>query len=48
MKILVSCSLLLVSLSLQAAVGIIAGPVTNPGNGHTYYLLDTADWTNLR
>jgi hypothetical protein len=48
MRILAFCSFWLFSFSLQAAVAIIAGPVTNPGNGHTYYLLDTADWTNAQ
>lgn len=24
----------------------LAGPTTNPSNGHTYYLLDTSDWTD--
>ena len=29
----------LTSMNVQG--GIITGPVTNPANGHTYYLLDT-------
>ncbi len=38
---------LLVSLLLAASAchgGVVAGPTTNPANGHTYYLLSPADW----
>jgi Immunoglobulin I-set domain/Immunoglobulin domain/Regulator of chromosome condensation (RCC1) repeat len=28
------------------APGILAGPITNSSNGHTYYLLEPASWTN--
>jgi Concanavalin A-like lectin/glucanases superfamily/Lectin C-type domain len=50
MKTFTSCTLLLVMLSmnLRAAVGTIAGPVTNPANGHVYYLLAATDWTNAQ
>jgi hypothetical protein len=34
------------SLPARAAVGVIAGPVTNAANNHIYYLLDAAHWTN--
>jgi hypothetical protein len=27
------------------AQNVIAGPIVNPNNNHTYYLLDTASWT---
>jgi len=43
MKILAAFGIVSVSLSAQAA--IIAGPVTNPANGHTYYLLSSTTWT---
>jgi len=33
------------ALSLPARAGIIAGPVTNPANGHAYYLLSSTTWT---
>ena len=31
--------------SLTAEAGIVAGPVTSPVNGHTYYLLASNTWT---
>jgi len=34
---------LFVSASVQA--GILAGPIVNPTNGHSYYLLTTNTWT---
>lgn len=40
---------LLVTLVLalaSARAGVIAGPLTNPANGHLYYLLDADTWTN--
>jgi len=30
---------------VSARAGIIAGPATNPANGHTYYLLSSTTWT---
>ena len=47
MKKIFTC---LVSLWLGAAahgaLGIIAGPITNAADGHIYYLLEAASWTN--
>ncbi len=34
------------TITSEQGVGSIAGPVTNPSNGHTYYLLDSAAWTD--
>src|SRR6266567_7714364 len=35
-----------IALSAQiAGAGILAGPVVNPANGHTYYLVDDSTWT---
>jgi lectin-like protein len=36
--------LLLPVTHVQATV--LSGPMTNPANGHVYYLLDTASWTD--
>jgi hypothetical protein len=30
--------------SVSAAVGVLVGPVTNPSNGHDYYLLTAGSW----
>lgn len=38
-------ALAVAGLGLSAQAGIIAGPVTNPANGHTYYLLSPSTWT---
>ena len=38
-------ALLIIGLGLPAQAGVIAGPVTNPANGHTYYLLSPSTWT---
>ena len=43
MKTLVALAVAMVGLSVRA--GIIAGPVTNPANGHTYYLLSPGAWS---
>src|SRR5438046_3130392 len=43
MKIISALTVLTLCLSAKAA--IIAGPVTNPSNGHTYYLLSSSTWT---
>lgn len=43
MKTIVVLAVAVLGLSAQA--GIIAGPVTNPANGHTYYLLSPSQWT---
>ena len=41
----ITLTLLVLALSLTAQAAIIAGPVTNPSNGHTYYLLSSSTWT---
>jgi hypothetical protein len=38
-------ALLIIGLGLSAQAAVIAGPVTNPANGHTYYLLSPGTWT---
>jgi hypothetical protein len=43
MKIISAVAALTLSLTAKAA--IISGPVTNPSNGHTYYLLSSSTWT---
>lgn len=37
---------LTVSADVKALPLVITGPITNPSNGHTYYLLDISTWTN--
>jgi hypothetical protein len=39
-------ALLLWSVTSSAQVSPLAGPVINPANGHAYYLLPSASWTN--
>jgi hypothetical protein len=29
----------------SASAGIVTGPIVNPANGHSYYLLNSASWT---
>ncbi|MBI3941054.1 MAG: hypothetical protein HY315_09480 [Acidobacteria bacterium] len=41
---IVYVTLLLPATNVKAAV--LFGPITNPANGHVYYLLDTASWTD--
>ena len=36
---------LLLATTLHATAGIIAGPITNPANGHEYYLLGPDTWS---
>lgn len=36
---------LLLFAAFRAGAGIIAGPITNPNNGHDYYLLTPNTWT---
>src|SRR5881628_2529702 len=36
----------LVAFSASARAGILAGPVVNPANGHSYYLLSQNSWSN--
>lgn len=38
-------SLLLLQAPLLARADILAGPITNPANGHVYYLLTQNTWT---
>ncbi len=33
------------ALPLRSSATVLAGPITNPANGHDYYLLDAATWT---
>jgi len=44
MKIILS--LATVALGLTAQAGILAGPIVNPLNGHSYYLLSQNTWSN--
>ena len=38
--------LALVLCSVRMHAAILEGPITNPSNGHAYYLLDLNTWTN--
>ncbi len=38
--------LTMVALGSVARAAVLAGPVTNPANGHAYYLLGESTWTN--
>jgi len=38
-------SAILLLAAVQTRAGIIAGPITNPANGHDYYLLTPDTWT---
>lgn len=38
-------AMLLFAAVVQVHAGIIAGPITNPANGHDYYLLTPNSWT---
>jgi len=42
---LYSAAILLSTFAFRAEAGIIAGPITNPANGHDYYLLTPNTWT---
>ena len=44
---LAACSVAIISfaVSISVGAGIIAGPITNPANGHDYYLLTPNTWT---
>jgi len=44
MKIILS--LAMVALGLSAHAGILSGPIVNPLNGHSYYLLSQNTWSN--
>lgn len=45
MKMVLLLSAVLLSLAAPLRAGIIAGPITNPANGHDYYLLAPNTWT---
>src|SRR5690349_2818675 len=38
-------ALVFIALSLPAQAAVLAGPIVNPANGHTYYLLSSSTWT---
>jgi hypothetical protein len=48
MKTRLLCLLYFASILFPTLINaaILTGPLTNPVNGHTYYLLDTATWTD--
>jgi len=39
-------SVLILTLCASARAAILVGPLTNPANGHTYYLLSRNNWSN--
>jgi len=46
MRYLNLCALVFtLALSTQLRAAILAGPISSPVNGHTYYLLSAASWT---
>jgi hypothetical protein len=45
MKTTIAVSTVLLFASIQSRADIIAGPVTNPANGHDYYLLTPNTWS---
>ena len=43
---LVLCAVFSLSIATtQAIVPALTGPISNPANGHNYFLLDTSNWT---
>jgi len=40
-----SAAIILFAVTFRAGADIIAGPITNPANGHDYYLLSPNSWT---
>ena len=42
---LVMATAFLVMVAVSSHAGIIAGPITNPANGHDYYLLTSDTWS---
>ncbi len=38
--------MLLPALNVSAAAAVVGGPVTNPTNGHVYYLLSENFWAD--
>jgi hypothetical protein len=43
---LVTASLLAAAAATPAAAQVLTGPITNPANGHDYFLLEQDTWTN--
>jgi hypothetical protein len=39
-------AMLTVAFCSQARAGVVTGPITDPSNGYSYYLLTTDTWTN--
>ena len=46
MKTLTTIIVLLSGIASCLYAGILAGPITNPSNGHIYYLLTATNWNN--
>ena len=42
---LCSAAIMLFAVTFRAGADIVAGPITNPANGHDYYLLSPNSWT---
>jgi hypothetical protein len=40
-----SAAIILSAITFHAGAEIVAGPITNPANGHDYYLLSPNSWT---
>lgn len=45
MIVLILGAAMLFFTAIQTQAGIVAGPITNPANGHDYYLLTPETWT---
>ncbi|HEY1788104.1 MAG TPA: lectin-like protein [Verrucomicrobiae bacterium] len=45
MKIIAFCAVVLLFAAARLRADIVAGPITNPANGHDYYLLTPNTWT---
>ena len=43
--VICGASIILLAAAFQSRAAIIAGPVTNPANGHDYYLLTPSSWS---
>jgi hypothetical protein len=41
----ICCLIVLVLTAAQVRAAVVAGPVLNPANGHSYYLLSNNSWT---
>src|SRR5438045_3064478 len=44
-RLFLACVSALLALASTAHATVIVGPILNPANGHSYYLLETAAWT---